>query len=163
MYLKVCHTREHFHLASEDIRLGHGSGIPSVGNFSSCFGYCKTILIATSKFFERFCIKVPKIKYCHEHTKEDFSQPCRKEVCHITYTLVTQPMLQPTPNQMELRLMVSKSFFDVDSKNVSEKFLHRHSWKNPFFQIFSFGPPKKPHFFRSDGGGTFRLHFWNLH
>ena len=46
--------------------------------------------------------------------------------------LVTQPMLQPTS---ELRLMVSKSIFYVDSKNVSEKFLHRHSWKNIFFQI----------------------------
>ena len=48
-------------------------------------------------------------------------------------TLVTQPMLQPTPNQTELRLMVSKSIFNVDSKNVSQKFLHRHSWKNVFF------------------------------
>ena len=36
-------------------------------------------------------------------------------------------MLQPTQNQMELRLMVSKSFFNVDSKNVSQKFLHRQS------------------------------------
>ena len=45
----------------------------------------------------------------------------------LTYSLVTQPMLQPTPNQTELRWMVSKSFFNVDSKNVSEKFLHRHS------------------------------------
>ena len=35
--------------------------------------------------------------------------------------------------------MVSKSIFNVDSKNVSKKFLHRHSWKNPFFQIFFFG------------------------
>ena len=42
-------------------------------------------------------------------------------------TLVTQPMLQPTLNQTELRLMVSKSIFNEDSKNVSEKFLHRHS------------------------------------
>ena len=47
---------------------------------------------------------------------------------YLRYTLVTQPMLQPTPNQTELRLMVSKSFFNVGSKNVSEKFLHRHSW-----------------------------------
>ena len=78
---KVCHTRDHCHLASEEIRLGHGSGMPSVGNFSSCIGYCKTILIATSKIFERFCIEVPKIKYCHEHTKGDFSQPSHKEVC----------------------------------------------------------------------------------
>jgi hypothetical protein len=36
-------------------------------------------------------------------------------------------MLQPTPNQTELRLMVSKSFFYVDSENVSEKFLHHQS------------------------------------
>ena len=40
-------------------------------------------------------------------------------------TLVTQPMLQPTSNQTEIRLMVSKSIFSVDSKNVSKKFLHR--------------------------------------
>ena len=39
--------------------------------------------------------------------------------------LVTQPMLQPTPNQTKLRLMVSKSIFNE--------------------------------------GGTFPLHFWNLH
>ena len=31
-------------------------------------------------------------------------------------------MLQPTPNQTELRLIVSKSIFNVDSKNVSQKF-----------------------------------------
>ena len=41
--------------------------------------------------------------------------------------LVTQPMLQLRPNQMELRLMVSKSFFNADSKNVNKKFLHHHS------------------------------------
>ena len=58
-------------------------------------------------------------------------------------TLVTQPMLQPTPNQTELRLMVSKSIFNVDSKNVSEKFLHRHSWKNVFFFKTYLGGPKE--------------------
>ena len=47
--------------------------------------------------------------------------------------LVTQPMLQCQSNWTELRLMVSKSIFNVDSKNVSEKFLHCHSWKNVFF------------------------------
>ena len=51
-------------------------------------------------------------------------------------------MLQPTPNQTELRLMVSKSFFNVDSKNVSEKFLHRHSWKKSFFSDFFLWSPK---------------------
>ena len=48
------------------------------------------------------------------------------------WSLVTQPMLQTTPNQTELTLMVSKSVFNVDSKNVSEKFLQRHSWKMYF-------------------------------
>ena len=52
-------------------------------------------------------------------------------------------MLQPTPNQTELRLMVSKSIFNVDSKNVSEKFLHRHSWKNVFFFKTYLGGPKE--------------------
>ena len=40
-------------------------------------------------------------------------------------TLVTQPMLQRWPNQTELRLMDSYIQLFVDSKNVSEKFLHR--------------------------------------
>ena len=70
-------------------------------------------------------------------------------------SLVTQPMLQPTPNQTELRLMVSKSIFNIDSKNVSEKFLHRHSWKNPFFWDFFLWSPKvgfeKKKKIRSDG------------
>ena len=48
----------------------------------------------------------------------------RQKFCFwIPLTLVTQPMLQPTLNQTELRLMVSKFFFNVDSKNVREKFL----------------------------------------
>ena len=83
-------------------------------------------------------------------------------------TLVTQPMLQCWPNWTKLRLMDSIFKFYVDSKNVSQKFLHSHSWKNVFF----FSKPtlgdqrkksEKKDFFRSDGGGTFRLHFWNLH
>ena len=41
----------------------------------------------------------------------------------IHYTLVTQPMLQLRLNQTELRLMISKSIFNVDSKNVNKKFL----------------------------------------
>ena len=45
----------------------------------------------------------------------------------VPISLVTQPMLQLGPNQTELRLMVSKSIFNVDSKNVNKKFLHRHS------------------------------------
>ena len=45
----------------------------------------------------------------------------------VISSLVTQPMLQPPPNQTELRLMVSKSIFNVDSKNVSKKLLDRYS------------------------------------
>ena len=52
-------------------------------------------------------------------------------------------MLQLGPNQTELRLMVSKSIFDVDSKNVNKKFLHRHSWKNVFFFKTYLGGPKE--------------------
>ena len=74
--------------------------------------------------------------------KVDIDTQKGKDVFKTCMALVTQPMLQPTPNQTELRLMVSKSIFDVDSKNVSEKFPHRHSWKNPFFSDFSFGPPR---------------------
>ena len=51
----------------------------------------------------------------------------------IHYTLVTQPMLQLRLNQTELRLMIFKSIFNVDSKNVNKMFLHRHSWKKVFF------------------------------
>ena len=61
----------------------------------------------------------------------------------LNITLVTQPILQPTPNQTELRLMVSKSFFSVDSKNVNKKFLHCHSWKKFFFQNLPWGTKGK--------------------
>ena len=96
MHLRICHTRDHCHLGSEELRLGHDSGKPSVGNFSSCIGNCKTILIATSKIFERFCIEVPKIKYCHEHTKGDFSQPSRKDVCVIVKSLTSEAIPSAT-------------------------------------------------------------------
>ena len=39
--------------------------------------------------------------------------------------------------------MVSKSIFILDSKNVSEKFLHPHSWKNVFFFKTYLGGPKE--------------------
>ena len=58
--------------------------------------------------------------HTHEHAYSGCGAP-------PATSLVTQPMLQLRPNQTELRLMVSKSIFNVDSKNVSEKFLHRHS------------------------------------
>ena len=64
----------------------------------------------------------------------------------VRSTLVTQPMLQRRPNPTELRLMDLISKFYADSKNVSKKFRHCRSTV-----------------MRSDNGGTFRLHFWNLH
>ena len=82
MHLKVCHTREHCHLSTAEIRIGHGLDKPSLGNFSSCTGYCKNFLIATIKVFERFCIEIPKVKYCHEHTKGNFSRSSHKEVIY---------------------------------------------------------------------------------
>ena len=44
----------------------------------------------------------------------------------VCSTPVTQPMMQRRPNPTELRLMYLMSKFCVDSKKVSEKFLHRH-------------------------------------
>ena len=76
--------REPCHISSEEIQIGHGLDKPSLGNFSSCIGYRKTILIATNKIFERFCIEIPKEKYCNEHTKGDFSQSSHKEVTRCT-------------------------------------------------------------------------------
>ena len=58
----------------------------------------------------------------------------------VEIALVTQPMLQPTPNQTELRLMVSKSIFNVDSKNVCEKFLHCRSSE---LKITLYNPQRK--------------------
>ena len=55
-------------------------------------------------------------------------------------TLVTQPMLQPTPNQTELRLMVSEFIFILDSKNVSEKFTPE---KMVFFTYLPWGTKGK--------------------
>ena len=64
------------------IQKGHGLDKPSPSNFSSCIGYRKTFLIATSKIFERFCIEISKAKYCNEHTKGYSSQSSYKEVTY---------------------------------------------------------------------------------
>ena len=109
--------------------------------------------------------------------------------CSLPYagTLVTQPMMQRRPNQMELRSMdscnqilcrfqkskqkvpppslpcIKKSPFTLQRMIFSLKF---------FFQIFFLWSPKvgfeRKNFFyfsllRWDGGGTFCLLFWNLH
>ena len=65
------------------------------------------------------------------------------------YTLVTQPMLQRQPNWTELRSMVSKSIFNVDSKNVDK-------WSSNVIPDFFFktylGGPKGKNLKRHDGG-----------
>ena len=63
----------------------------------------------------------------------------KKNLIPLNYgtTLVTQPRLQLTPNQTELRLMVSKSIFNVDSKNVSKKFLTVTPKKILFLSLWS--------------------------
>ena len=82
-------------------------------------------------------------------------------LAHIS--LVTELMLQRRLNQTELGLMVFTSKFHVDSKNVSKKFPHRHSYKKYFLIFFPQVGIEKNDFSRSDDGGTFCLHFWNLH
>ena len=66
-------------------RRGHGLDNQSLGNFDNFNSYGRNIFFATSKFFGRFCNEVPKVKYCHEFTKGDFSQSSFKEV---TYSAV---------------------------------------------------------------------------
>ena len=59
---------------------GHGLDMQSLGHINNCNNYGRNILFATSKVFGRFCNQVPKVKYCHEFTKGDFSQSTLKEV-----------------------------------------------------------------------------------
>ena len=61
-------------------RRGHGLDNQSLGNFDNFNSYGRNIFFATSKIFERFFNQVPKVKYCHEFTKGDFSQSSLKEV-----------------------------------------------------------------------------------
>ena len=61
-------------------QIGYGLDMESLGNNSNCTSYCRKIVFATSKIFERFCTEIPKVKHCHEYSKEDFSQSCCKEV-----------------------------------------------------------------------------------
>ena len=79
-------------------------------------------------------------------TLQRWRPPRFRRPCTLINTLVTQPMLQLRPNQTELGLMISKSIFNVDSKNVNKKFLHLGK------------KSEKKNFFRSDGGATFCLH-----
>ena len=64
--------------------IGHGLEKQSLGNICNCYyGYCRRILFATCKFFERFCNETPKDKYCHEFTTGDFSQSSLKKVIFL--------------------------------------------------------------------------------
>ena len=61
-------------------RRGHGYDNQSLGNFDNFNSFGWNDFFATSKFFARFCNQAPKVKYCHEFTKGDFSQSTLKEV-----------------------------------------------------------------------------------
>ena len=52
-------------------------------------------------------------------------------------------MLQRRPTWTELRVIVFKSIFNVDSKNVNKKFLHHHRQKIGFFQNLTWGTKGK--------------------
>ena len=76
------------------------------------------------------------------HSKKDTFQ--KGHIPKKTHsTLVAQPMLQLQPNQTELRLMVSKSIFNVDSKNVSESSSTVTPQKMLFFFKTYLGGPKE--------------------
>ena len=61
-------------------QIGYGLDMETLGNICNFTSYCGKIIFTTSKIFERFCTEIPKIKHCHEYTKEDFSQSSYKEV-----------------------------------------------------------------------------------
>ena len=63
--------------------------------------------------------------------------------CNGCSSLATQPMLQRRPTWTELRVIVFKSIFNVDSKNVNKKFLHHHHHRSFFFKTYLGGPKKK--------------------
>ena len=51
----------------------HGLDKQKLGTFNNCNSYGRNIVSTTSRIFESFCNKVPKVKYCHEFTKGGFS------------------------------------------------------------------------------------------
>ena len=77
------------------------------------------------------------------------------------FALVTQPMMQHWPNTRELRSM--DSYIQILCRFQKSK----QKVPPPSLLILFFSKPtlgKNPNFFfRCDGGGTFCLHFWNLH
>ena len=81
--------------------------------------------------------------------------------------LVTQPMLQLRPSCTELRSMDSHTQILCRFQKCKQKVPPPSSLKKVFFQNLPWGTKgkksEKNPFFRGDGEGTFRLHFWNLH
>ena len=86
MYLKVCSTSCIVNCPHLAQRRGHGFDMQSLGNNNNCYNYGRNFFFATSKIFERFCSQIPKVKYCHEFTKGNFSQSSLKKVTY--YNLV---------------------------------------------------------------------------
>ena len=74
-------------------RRGHGFDDQSLGNFDNFNSYGRNVFFATRKFFARFCNQAPKVKYCHEFTKGDFSQSTLKEVI-----ILLQPAIRSSTN-----------------------------------------------------------------
>ena len=74
-------------------QIGHGLDKQSLGNIDNCNSYGRNGLFATSNFFERFCNKVPKVKYFNEFTKGYFSQSTLKEVI-----ILLQPAIRSSTN-----------------------------------------------------------------
>ena len=68
-------------------KIGHGLDKQSLGYIINCKSYGRNFLFATSKFFGRFRNEVPKVKYCHELTKRNFSQSSLKKV-NTTFSLI---------------------------------------------------------------------------
>ena len=68
-------------------KIGHGLDKQSLSYIINCKSYGRNLLFATSKFFGRFCNEVPKVKYCHELTKRNFSQSSLKKV-NTTFSLI---------------------------------------------------------------------------
>ena len=80
--------------------------------------------------------------------------------CDILNLLVTQPMLQRRPNCTELRLM--DSYIQILCR--FQKCKRKVPPPSPLKKFCFWGPKEKyEKKNRGDGGGTFCLHFWNVH
>ena len=95
MHLKVYSTSCIVNCPDLAQRRGHGFDMQSLGNNNNCYTYGRNFFFATSNFFERFCSQIPKVKYCHEFTKGNFTQSSLKEVTYyIWFDPVTKVWLK---------------------------------------------------------------------